>query len=154
VVAVKSMLQRARARLEQVAPAADQLREPSAPEARALLDQYVTAFEQADPRALERVLHDDAALEITSLRTWFADKLTSMRYLRRFLRSPGEWRMVPTDANGQPGAAVYHREEDGGYSAFAIVVLTATTEGIARITLFADTGLFARFGLPPTQPAG
>ena len=31
-----------------------------------------------------------------------------------------------------------------------IVVLTATTTGIARIVVFGDPGLFGRFGLPPT----
>jgi len=36
---VKSALQRARARLEEVAPVAGQIAEPTAPRARALLDQ-------------------------------------------------------------------------------------------------------------------
>jgi RNA polymerase sigma-70 factor, ECF subfamily len=149
--AVKSMLQRARARLEQVAPAADQVGEPSEPHARALLDRYMAAFENADADALEQALRDDAALEMTPARTWFAGKDTCTRYLRRYLASPGEWRMVATSANGQPAAAAYRRDDDGGYSAFAIVVLTTATTGIARITLFVDAGLFPRFGLPLAQ---
>src|SRR6202451_3604698 len=44
-VAVKSALQRARARLSEVAPA--QVAEPSGPAARAVLDQYIAAFENA-----------------------------------------------------------------------------------------------------------
>jgi RNA polymerase sigma-70 factor, ECF subfamily len=150
--AVKSMLQRARARLDLVAPTAEQLREPTAPEARALLDRYIAAFENADARALERALQDDAALEMTPARTWFAGKYTCMRYLRRYLASPREWRMVATSANGQPAAAAYRRDDKGGYSAFAIVILTTTAIGIARITLFADAGPFPRFGLPLSQP--
>ena len=47
---VKSALQRVRARLEEVSPAADQIAEPGWPEARALLDQYIAAFENATPR--------------------------------------------------------------------------------------------------------
>jgi RNA polymerase sigma-70 factor (ECF subfamily) len=152
--AVKSMLQRARARLDQVAPAADQVGEPSEPQARALLDRYMAAFENADASALEQALRDDAVLEMAPARTWFAGKHTCMRYLRRYLASPGEWLMVATSANGQPAAAAYRRDDGGDYRAFAIVVLTTTTTGIARITLFADAGLFPRFGLPPTQPAG
>jgi hypothetical protein len=66
------------------------------------------------------------------------------------LGSPGEWRMVPTAANGQPAAAAYQRGADGTYRAFGIVVLTAATTGIARIVVFGDPGLFGRFGLPPT----
>lgn len=34
--------------------------------------------------------------------------------------------------------------------AYGIVVLTMTSTGIARITVFADPGLLASFGLPPT----
>ena len=70
------------------------------------------------------------------------------------LGAPGAWRMLPVAANGQPGAAAYLRDTDGCYRAYGIVVLTATTTGIARIVVFADPGLFARFGLPQARPAG
>src|ERR1700733_4742577 len=60
-VAVKSALQRARARLSEGAPA--QVAEPSGPAARAVLDQYIAAFENADAAALERLLRRDAVLE-------------------------------------------------------------------------------------------
>ena len=74
------------------------------------------------------------------------------------LGSPGEWRMVPTAANGQPAAAAYRRSVDGAcrrgadgtYRAYGVVVLTASATGIARIVVFGDPGLFGRFGLPPT----
>ena len=148
--AVKSALQRARSKLDQVA--ADELDEPSEPEARALLDQYIAAFETGDADALARALREDAALEMTPSRTWFAGLSTCMRYLTRYLRTPGEWRMTPTRANGQPAAAAYWRGEDGAYEPFAIVVLTTTATGISRITLFADADLFTRFGLPQTSP--
>ena len=68
------------------------------------------------------------------------------------LGSPGDWRMVPTAANGQPAAAAYLRGADGTYRAYAIVVLTASTAGIARIAVFGDPGLFTPFGLPQTLP--
>ena len=63
--AVKSALQRARARLEEAVPAADKVSEPAEPRVRALLDQYTTAFENSDPAALERLLRQDATLEMT-----------------------------------------------------------------------------------------
>jgi RNA polymerase sigma-70 factor (ECF subfamily) len=149
VPAVKSALQRARLRLAQAGPVAERLTEPTDPHARALLDRYMKAFEQADPEALEQVLRDDAVLEMTPARTWFSGKRTCMRYLRRVMGSAGEWRMIPTSANGQPAAAAYRRGDDGGYAAFAIVVLGTSAEGITGITLFGDPGLFARFELPP-----
>jgi RNA polymerase sigma-70 factor (ECF subfamily) len=82
---VKSALQRARARLEEVAPVADQISEPTAPRARALLDQYIAAFEDADAAALERLLTEDAVIEATPLRTWFAGRKTCMPFLRNRL---------------------------------------------------------------------
>ena len=66
------------------------------------------------------------------------------------LGSPGEWRMVPTAANGQPAAAAYQRGTDGTYRAFGIVVLTASATGIAGLVVFGDPGLFGWFGLPLT----
>ena len=55
-VAVKSALQRARARLQQVAPSPEDVSEPTEPEARALPEAYISAFQNADPAELERVL--------------------------------------------------------------------------------------------------
>ena len=150
--AVKSTLQRARARLEQVAPAAGQVTEPAEPEVRALLEAYVAAFENSDAAALEALLRKDATLEMTPLPTWFAGG-EAVACAIAGLGSPGDWRMVPVSANGQPAAAAYRRGGDGVHHAYAIVVLTATTTGIARIVVFGDPGLFARFGLPPAHPA-
>src|SRR5215475_4951761 len=66
---VKSALQRARARLGELALADGQVTEPTAPRARALLDQYIAAFENADAAALERLLLEDATLQAPPLRT-------------------------------------------------------------------------------------
>ena len=49
-IAVKSALQRARDRLEEISPTTDSVAEPSEPEARALLDQYIRAFETSDAK--------------------------------------------------------------------------------------------------------
>jgi RNA polymerase sigma-70 factor (ECF subfamily) len=148
--AVKSTLQRARARLEPLASAADQVTEPTAPEARALLNQYIAAFENADATALEHLLRQDATIEMTPFKTWFAGKKTCVAYLTtQVLGSPGDWRMIPTSANGQPTVVAYLRRSDGVHHAFGAAVLTLTATGIARIVVFSDPGLVARFGLPP-----
>jgi RNA polymerase sigma-70 factor, ECF subfamily len=151
-VAVKSALQRARARLEEVAPAADQVSEPAEPQLRALLDQYVAAFENSDAAALQRLLREDATLEMTPSLTWFAGA-EAITCAVAGLGSPGDWRMIPTLANGQPAAAAYRRGSDGVYRAYGIVVLTASVTGIARIVVFGDPALFGRFGLPQVHPA-
>ncbi len=113
---VKSALQRARARLGELAlpgPAGrtgpgrrPDHRTDCAARPRALLDQYIVAFENADAAALERLLLEDATLEATPLRTWYAGRNTCVPFLRNhLLGSPGDWRMLATSANGQPAAA-------------------------------------------------
>jgi RNA polymerase sigma-70 factor, ECF subfamily len=148
--AVKSALQRARARLDQLGLAADDVSEPEDPQARALLDEYIAAFEKSDSAALERLLHADATLEATPWRTWFAGNSTCLPFLRaQVLGSPGTWRMLPTGANGQPAAASYYRDDEGRYQAYGILVLTVTAGRISRVVVFGDPALVPMFGFPP-----
>ena len=148
--AVKSTLQRARARLRELALGADQITEPAGPRARVILDQYIAAFERADAAALERLLTEDAILEATPLRTWFAGRKTCVPFLRdHLLGSPGDWRMRVTSANGQPAAVAHRRDQHGNYQPYGICVLTVTAAGIGRISSFGDPGLVAVFGLWP-----
>jgi RNA polymerase sigma-70 factor, ECF subfamily len=152
-VAVKSTLQRARARLDEAAPVPDSVIEPTEPRARELLAHYIAGFENADTAALEKALRTDAAIELVGTRTWFSGRVTCLRYLEHVIGSPGYWLMTPTLANGQPAAAAYYRDGDGTHHALGVGVLTATPAGIARITVFAGgPGLVAKFGLPPTLP--
>jgi RNA polymerase sigma-70 factor (ECF subfamily) len=154
-VSVKSALQRARARLRELALAAGQVTEPTAPRARALLDQYIAAFESADAAALERLLTEDATIEATPMRTWFAGRKTCVPFLRNHtLGSPGDWRMLATSANGQPAAAAYTRDQHGNYQPYGICVLTVTGAGVRRISSFGAPRLVTVFGFRPdmTQP--
>jgi RNA polymerase sigma-70 factor (ECF subfamily) len=149
VTAVKSALQRARTRMKDVAPTADDILEPTEPRARELLELYMSAFEKADIAMLEEVLRRDAALEMVGSRTWFAGRATCVPYLAGgVLGLPGDWRMMAIAANGQPAAAAYHRDEDGVLRAFGIAVLDVTAAGIARIVVFGEPGLVTLFGLP------
>jgi alpha/beta hydrolase fold len=116
-----------------------------------MLDRYIAAFERSDAAALERLLRQDATLELPPSSTWFAGDKAVAR-AQSALGSPGDWRMLPTAANGQPAAAAYRRTPDGNYRAYAIVVLTATSTGIGRLVVFSDAGLFSRFSLPQVLP--
>ena len=154
-VSVKSALQRARTRLKELAPAADQIAEPTESQARALLDQYIAAFENADATALERLLLADATIEAPPLRTWFTGRTTCVPFLRDYvLGSPGDWRMLATSANGQPAAVAYTRDQHGNYQAYGICVLTVTGQGIRQIRSFADPSLVTLFEswLDPSSP--
>ena len=151
VPALKSLLQRARARLAQVPLSDEDLAEPSDQGARRVLDQYMAAFARSDMAALERLLAEDAALEMTGTTTWFSGQATCVPYLAASaIGSPGDWKMVALHANGQLGAAAYRRGDGGSYHPFAIVVLASTATHLKRISLFTDPALFAHFDLPVT----
>jgi RNA polymerase sigma-70 factor (ECF subfamily) len=155
VAALKSLLQRARARLKQQNVTDEELAEPTDERARRLLDRYIAAFEQSDMTAIERLLADDAILEMTGTATWFSGKSTCVPFIAtQAIGQTGDWRMVRLDANGQLAAAAYHLGDGGGYRPFAIVVVATTLTHLTRISLFAEPTLFDRFRLPPTISAG
>ena len=152
--AVNSGLRRARAQLAQALPAEDELAEPAEADRRALLDRFAAAVENADASALAELLRADVALEMPPVLTWFTGRQAVVRFVAGYLfTGPGQLRLVPVTANGQPAFAVYQREPGGAYVAHAVLVPTVTTTGIARIIAFQNPGLFASFGLPPEYGA-
>ena len=149
VAAVKSGLQRARARLEESEPQAAELLDPDDRRARALLDGYIAAFERSDARLLEQVLRADATLEATPFRGWQSGRTACIHVLDTYVMGvPGDWRMIATTANGHPAAVVYHRDGGGTLRADGVVVLGATATGVCRVTKFGDPALVATFGFP------
>jgi RNA polymerase sigma-70 factor (ECF subfamily) len=140
VAAVKSALQRARARLADVAPAPDRLTEPTDRRARELLDLYMAAWETADPAAFERVLRADATIAHVPSGAHAEGNAACIAFAAPSMDRPGAWRMTPTSANGQPAAlARWHGEP------FGVAVLTPASDGIATVTVFADPSLVERF---------
>jgi RNA polymerase sigma-70 factor (ECF subfamily) len=151
--AVKSGLQRARARLDELEPEPEDLLEPTDQRTRALLTGYITAFERSDASLLEQVLRTDATLEATPFRDWQAGRARCIQMLDTYvLGTPGDWRMIATAANGQPAAIVYHRDADATLRANGAVVLAPTATGISRVTAFEDPTLVATFGFPDVLP--
>jgi RNA polymerase sigma-70 factor (ECF subfamily) len=145
--AVKSGLQRARARLDELEPEPEQLLEPTDQRARALLDGYVAAFERSDTVLLEQVLRTDATLEATPFRDWYAGRVNCIHMLDAYvLGAPGNWHMIATTANGQPAAIVYNRGTGGALRAHGILVLAPTTTGVSRVIEFHDPALVVMFG--------
>jgi RNA polymerase sigma-70 factor, ECF subfamily len=140
VAAVKSSLQRARARMAQAAPGPDDVAEPTAPEARRLLDAYVMAFETGHVEVLTAVLRAEATLELVPGGAWYAGKVTCSRVLADAVGRPGDWRMDRIVANGQPAVAAFQHGQP-----FGIAVLDVRHDGIAAITVFGDPALVARF---------
>jgi RNA polymerase sigma-70 factor (ECF subfamily) len=152
--AVKSGLQRARSRMDELKSEPEELLEPTDPRALALLEGYIAAFQRSDAALLEHVLRADATLEATPFLTWQAGRTKCIHMLDAYvLGAPGDWQMIATTANGQPAAAVYNRDGDGTLRANGIVVLTPTATGVARVTAFHhDPALVAMFGVSDVLP--
>ena len=88
----------------------------------------MAAFERSDMAEIERLLVDDAILEMTGTTTWFSGKATCVPFIAtQAIGHPGDWRMVPIHANGQLAGAAYHLGEGHTYHPFAIVVVATTS---------------------------
>ncbi|HEX4660460.1 MAG TPA: sigma-70 family RNA polymerase sigma factor [Streptosporangiaceae bacterium] len=147
--AVNSGLRRARAQLARALPAEDELAEPAEPARRALLDRFAAAIENADASALAQLLREDVALEMPPVLTWFTGRRAVGRVVaEHLLAGSGRLRLVAVGANGQPGFAIYQTGTGGTCHAHAVLVLTVTATGIARMVAFQNPALFASFGLP------
>jgi RNA polymerase sigma-70 factor (TIGR02960 family) len=147
--AVDSALRRARARLVEAGPVQDDLAEPDEDVRRALLDEYVDAFTRADPDALVNLLRADVELEMPPIATWFTGQRAVVEFLAGRVMRRNLWRLVPTQANGQPAFVAYRRMGDGRYEAYGVQVLTLIGARISRITAFMDPSLVTTFGMAP-----
>ena len=151
VASVNSALQRARATLDELeleldtsGPAAIEGKEQE------LLSSYVDAFERYDMDMLVSLLHDDVKFSMPPIPLW----LNTPDDVVRFMLGPGHAcrgsRTIVAEANGSPAFATYKPEDDGGYSAWSLVVLEVRGDKVSGIHHFLDTELiFPAFGLPP-----
>jgi RNA polymerase sigma-70 factor (ECF subfamily) len=154
--AVNSLLQRARAQLDDVQPSQDDdIAAPESPEAKDLLAKYISAFETYDMDELVKLFTDDAIFEMPPFDGWYqgpADIVTLSK-VHCPAEGPGDMRFVSTTANGQPAAALYMlNRETGAHEAFQMHVLSVQPGGVSHVVAFhaVGNGLFERFGLPPT----
>ncbi|MCW2638334.1 MAG: polymerase sigma-70 factor family protein [Dactylosporangium sp.] len=153
--AVNSILQRARAQLDQAAPTEDEIVEPTAVDQRELLDRYVAAFEDKDIAGIVELFTKDAVWEMPPFTGWYqgAENIGRLIDTQCPADGPGDMRLVPTQANGQPAFGLYMRGDDDTYRPFNLPVLTLSASGITHVACFFDLRLFATFGLPETLPA-
>jgi RNA polymerase sigma-70 factor (ECF subfamily) len=148
-VGVNSTLQRARAHLARLAPD-----EAPAPlddvRMRELLEGYVSAFEDYDVDRIVELLTADAVWEMPPFTGWYCGASAIGRLIKHQCPAdgPGDMRLVPTSANGQPAFAVYMRGPDGVHRAFQIQQLTLGGTGVAHVAAYFDLALFETFGLP------
>lgn len=155
VPAVNSALHRARVTMAKHyrVRGVDSLRaDPSDPETRALLDQYVRAWETADIDGLVRLLKKDATFPMPPSPSWYRGKDAIREFVATQIlagEAQGRFRLISTRANGQPAFGWYQVNETGKrYHAFAIHVLTFHGKLIADASTFPIPALFPKFGLP------
>jgi RNA polymerase sigma-70 factor (ECF subfamily) len=87
-------------------------------------------------------------------RAWYRGRAHVARHLDvRCPGGPGDLRLLPVAANGQPGFALYLRDRSGGgdgvFRPFALQVLTLGPDEITHVATFLGDALFATFGLGP-----
>ncbi|WP_090359043.1 sigma-70 family RNA polymerase sigma factor [Mycolicibacterium fluoranthenivorans] len=150
--AVNSLLQRARAQLDEVGPSADNtLSAPDSPEAQEQLGRYIAAFEAYDIDKLVTLFTQEAIWEMPPFDTWYRgpEAIGMLSKHKCPAEYPGDMRFIPTTANGQPAAAMYMRNpQTDAHEAFQLHVLDITPAGISHVVAFMEPRLFATFGLP------
>jgi len=154
VAAVNSALQRARKTLGERAPGPQQAELASLGEAgqRALVRDFVHAWESADLGALLQLLTEDARFVMPPLAAWFDGRQNVGKFFgERVFATP--WRLLPLCVNGQLGFACYSMQP--GTSEFrlsAVNALSLRAGRIAEIDGFLDPAVHGRFGLPAVLP--
>jgi RNA polymerase sigma-70 factor, ECF subfamily len=147
VTAVNSALQRARAALADVGEMGE-VTEPDDPGVRAVIEQYMRAFEAADIPALVRLVADEAILEMPPVPLWYRGSRDYGLFMRRVFEMRGTgWGMRRLTANGQPALAAYAPDPGGGHRLHTLQVFTVTGSQVTRNVVFADPRVFEAFDL-------
>jgi RNA polymerase sigma-70 factor (TIGR02960 family) len=158
VASANSALQRARPTLRQHLPERRLDWAPSARPSRAereILDRYMDAAVREDTAAMAEMLSADVRLTMPPNPYWFTSREAILNFVRPVFdaTSPmylGQWRHLPTRANGQPAVAAYIRRTGTAvYRPQVLDVLRIEDGLIVEITSF-EPHLFTAFGLPLT----
>jgi RNA polymerase sigma-70 factor (ECF subfamily) len=155
VPAINSALQRARATLAArdvslaPAPKSDVLSDDET----SLLDRYLDAFHEYDVDTLVSLLREDATLSMPPYDFW----LQGPDAIRTWLLGRGNGcrgsRLRKTMASGVPAFAQYRANPNGGYKAWALIILELKDGRIGAWNSFLDVeALFPLFGLPLVLP--
>ena len=148
VQSVNSALQRARATLAKA-----DLAEPSTldDETHALLERYVSAFEEYDIDRLTELLHEDAVQSMPPYSLWLEGRESIFTWwFGPGIGCKGSKLVAVGLANGMPAWGQFKPAASGdGYEPWALIVPDVSDGRIVELTFFLDTDrLFPLFGLP------
>jgi RNA polymerase sigma-70 factor (TIGR02960 family) len=154
-VAVNRLLHRARRAMDRDAEPGTLAHAPlpDSPEERALVARFATAFQSGDVPCVIALLTDDALMTMPPEAAEYVGPEAIGRFLSTVpaAGSLERFRLVPTRANGQPAFGCYLRDPHTPIAhAYGLMVLTLRGDRVAGLAGFADTAVFARFGLPRT----
>ncbi|WP_173745318.1 sigma-70 family RNA polymerase sigma factor [Actinoplanes sp. TFC3] len=148
VAGVNSALQRARATLATVNPAATEPHCPEDEHQKALLSRYVQAFESYDLVALASLLHEEATLSMPPVPLWLRGPADITAWMAGTGNGCRGSRLLPVTANGLPAFGQY-RPAAVGHDPWGLIVLEIADGQIVGLASFLDTDrLFSLFGLP------
>ena len=150
VSATNSLLQRARTVMRRAM--VDVPRPSSDAVAAGLLAQYVEAHERRDVAQLERIVHRDVHITMPPEPACIG-RAAALEFFGHILGAdrPGDWRLVPTSANGRPAVINYLRSTRGRtFAPLSVDVLHVRGDRIAAINCFLDARLAMTFGQSAT----
>jgi RNA polymerase sigma-70 factor (TIGR02960 family) len=126
---------------------------PDSPAERALVARFATAFQSGDVPGVIALLTDDALMTMPPEAAEYVGPEAIGRFLSTVPASGSleRFRLVPTRANGQPAFGCYLKDAHTPIAhAYGLMVLTLRGDRVAGLAGFADTAVFASFGLPRT----
>jgi RNA polymerase sigma-70 factor, ECF subfamily len=150
VVSVNSLLQRARRRMKTRTAGPALSSRMQTEDAASLLRRYIETWESGDLEGFVALLAEDAILSMPPQAEWFLGRESIYRFLRTVRPAyAGQYRLVPTRANGIPAVAAYKQSDvESTYRAATIMLICMADGYITEIVRFATPALFPSFGLP------
>jgi RNA polymerase sigma-70 factor (TIGR02960 family) len=151
VESVNSALKRARTGLERRLPATSAPASDS-PAERAIVAEFVRAYESGDLDAMVALLTDDVFVSMPPIPLEYQGRDAVARFYAGIIRPGRRVDLVPTRANGQLAFGIYARAPTGIRHATGLLVLTLAGDQISAYTRFESTVL-PWFGLPRSLPS-
>lgn len=155
VDSVTSALKRARSTLHRRLSPADEREPPPLPDSpaeRALVADFVRAYESRDIEALVALLTADVSISMPPIPLEYRGREAVGAFYATLFRAGRALDLVPTRANGQPAFGAYLRAPTGGVRhGTGLLVLTMTGDRICAVTRF-DNSVLPWFGLPGSLP--
>jgi RNA polymerase sigma-70 factor (ECF subfamily) len=126
---------------------------PGSVEERELVSRFATAFQAGDIEGVVGLLTDDALMTMPPEAAEYQGPEAIAAFLSTVPAAGAleRFRLIATRANGQPAFGCYMKDAHTPIGhAYGLMVLTLRGDEIAGLTGFADTSVFATFGLPKT----